>query len=497
MVEPVVPTATSVSLARSASMGMVWVTIALVFAKVLSFLSQIVLGYALSVETYALFGLAMACSSLIAGFQSPSVSKALIQNTDRFEELFPSYSAFAFQFGLLGSIVLVVLAAVFQQLYDMQNLFAVLCVTSLAVPFLAANTTLNAGLGVKLRFRDMNVLEIKRSFLYYSVLICAALLGAEGFTMAIALVCGAFVAHVMLRRHNTVRPRYFDFDRKSFLEIFITLRWVLLAAFLTALAMRSDYLVLGKMLSVEQIGFYSFGFMLMTSLTIPVSAGITQVLLPVFARLQGDMNRLREEVLRFSSAITILGGVICIGILGLGSVLVHLIWGGKWDGAQFVICVLALAMPFRFLATMSGVGLEALGYWRLRNGLLVFEALLLAGCAAVGASVGGMEGAIIGVIAQRILSGFMGFAFLAQKIDQPGGSTALLLLRLYSPFLIASALLFVLSPARHGADTEMAALGMAMIETLGALLVFGGLSYWWNRTFLLTASGLLLSRVRR
>lgn len=494
MVDPVTPVAKTISLARSASMGMVWVTIALAFAKVLSFLSQIVLGYALSVETYALFGLAMSCVSLIAGFQGPSVSKALIQNTDRFEELFPSYSAFAFQFGLVGSLVLVLLAVMFQQFYDMPHLFAVLCVTSLSVPFLASNTTLNAGLSVKLRFRDMNVIEIKRSFLYYAVLICAALLGAEGFTMAIALVSGALLAHVMLRRHNAVRPRYVTLDVKTFFDIFVTLRWVLLAAFLTALAMRSDYFVLGKMLSVEQIGFYSFGFMLMTSLTIPVSAGITQVLLPVFARLQGDMERLREEVLRFSSAITILGSVICLVILGLGAVLVHLIWGGKWDGAQFVICILALAMPFRFLATLSGTGLEALGFWRLRNGLLVFEALLLAGSAALGASLGGLEGAIIGVIGQRILSGFMGFAFLAHKIDQPGGRTALLLLRLYAPFVIAAALLFALSPVRHGAD---AALGLALIETLGAVLVFGGLSCWWNRRFVVTAAGLILSRVRR
>ena len=472
---------------------MVWVTIALAFAKGLSFLSQIVLGYALSVETYALFGLVLSCVSLIAGFQSPSVSKALIQNTDRFEELFPSYSAFAFQFGLVGSFVLVLLAVMFQQIYDMPHLFAVVCVTSLAVPFLASNTTLNAGLSVALRFRDMNLIEIKRSFLYYGVLICAGLLGAEGFTMAIALVSGALVAHVMLRRQNAVRPRYVTVDVKTFVDIFIKLRWVLLTAFLTSLAMRSDYFVLGKMLSVEQIGFYSFGFMLMTSLTIPVSAGITQVLLPVFARLQGDMERLREEVLRFSSAITILGGVICLVILGLGAVLVHLIWGGKWDGAQFVICILALAMPFRFLATLSGTGLEALGFWRLRNGLLVFEAILLVGSAVLGASLSGLEGAIIGVIGQRILSGLMGFALLAHKIDQPGGRTALLLLRLYTPFVIAAVLLFTLSPVRHGADD--AALGLALIETLGAVLVFGVLSCWWNRRFVATAAGLLSQRL--
>lgn len=475
-------------------MGMVWVMITATFSKTLSFFSQIVLGYTLSVETYALFGMATTCVFLIAGFQSPSVSKALIQNTDRFEKLFPSYSAFAFQFGLLGSLVLALLAVVFQRLYDMPYLFAVLCITSLSVPFFASNTTLRASLSVQLRFRDLNVIEIKRTFLYYGVLICAALLGAEVFTMAIALVVSTLAAHFVLRRHCAMQPHYFILNLKTFRDQFVTLRWVLLTAFLTALAMRSDYLVLGKMISVEQLGFYSFGFMLMLSLTSPVSRGIAQVLMPVFARLQGHIDRLREEILRFSAGVAILGGAICLVIFGLGSVLVHLIWGGKWDGAQFVICVLALAMPFRFLAIMSGVALEALGHWRLRNGLLAFEAVLLAACAALGAAIAGLEGASIGVFGQLIVSGFIGFGFLARKINQPGGRTVLLLLRLYAPFVIACTLLFALSPSRHGAD---AALWPAMTETLGALLVFGGLSFWWNRAFLVTSASLILSSMRR
>jgi len=486
--------APDISLARSASMGMVWVTIALVFAKALSFLSQIVLGYALSVETYALFGIAMTCVALIAGFQSPSVSKALIQNRDRFEELFPDYSAFAFQLGCLGSIVLVFLAAVFQHIYEVPNLFAVLVVTSLSVPFIASNTTLNAGLSTKLRFRDLNIIEIKRSFLYYGVLVTAALLGFEGFTMAIALLCGALAAHVMLRRQNTVRPSYTLPDFKTFITLFVTLRWVLLAAFLTALAMRSDFLVLGKVLTLEQIGYYSFGFMLMTSLTIPISTGITQVLLPIFAQLQHETDRMRKEVLRFSAAITILGSFICIVILGMGSVLVHLIWGGKWDGAQFLISVLALAMPFRFLATMSGVGLEALGLWRIRNGLLIFEAALLAASAALGAHLGGLDGAIIGVIGQRIASGLIGFAFLAQCIAQPFGKLAVLMLRLFTPFLASCVLLLILSPERHGLDGLLAA---SIFETLGTLLVFGFLSYWLNKPFMVSAAGLIMSKLTR
>ena len=91
-------------------------------------------------------------------------------------------------------------------------------------------------------------------------------------------------------------------------------------------------------------------------------------------------------------------------------------WNGKWDGAQFLICALSLAMPFRFLATLSATGIEALGCWRVRNGILCFEAILLAGSAVIGALLGGLTGAVIGVIA-AIVSGLVGFLFLEKCLE--------------------------------------------------------------------------------
>lgn len=469
--------------ARTAAAGMLWVSIALVFAKALSFFSQIVLGKLLSVETYALFGIAMASQSLIAGFYNPSVSKALIQNQQQFKELFPSYSAFAFQFGLLGGMLLIVIGLGLQWFYGVPNLLSVLCVTSLAIPLLASNTTLSASLSASLRFRLLNILQIKESFVYYIALISAAILGAEVFTVAIATVIGALCAHMLLSYYANIKPCYFKFKFQSFFGLFKRLRWVLLTPFLTALAMRSEYFIIGKIFSLKQIGYYNFAFMLITSITIPFSAGITQVLLPVFSRLKGHLDLLRAEVIRFSLSIVIMGEIVCIFILGLGPILVHLVWEGKWDGAQFLICALAIAMPFRFLATMSATGFEALGHWRLNNFLLSIEAVTLITFVALGASLAGMDGAIIGVITQRVLSGLMGFIFLSRKIDKVDVEMALALLKLYIPFVASSALLFALSATRHGANSSITSLWLASAETLSALLLFFVLSFSLNSGF--------------
>jgi len=99
---------------------MAWVSIALIFAQALSLLSQIVLGSILPVEAYAVFGLAASALALVAGFQNPGVSKVLIQDHARFQELVPRYSAFAFQFGLIGMIVLIMIGFAFEAIYPAQ-----------------------------------------------------------------------------------------------------------------------------------------------------------------------------------------------------------------------------------------------------------------------------------------------------------------------------------------------------------------------------------------
>ena len=95
------------SYAKTAAIGMVWVSAAIAVAKLLSFISQIILGYLLTVETYAVFGLAAAALSLVAGFQNSSVAKVLIHKGANFDRLFPEYSALAFQLGIVGALILI------------------------------------------------------------------------------------------------------------------------------------------------------------------------------------------------------------------------------------------------------------------------------------------------------------------------------------------------------------------------------------------------------
>lgn len=485
------------SSSRSAASGMAWTSIAVVFSKFLSFFSQIILGYTLAIDSYAVFGISATALSLVAGFQNSGISKALIQKQGQFVELFPTYSAFALYFGVLGSAILIVIGLIFEQIYHVNNLFWVVSITSLTVVIVPVNAVQMAALSVKYRFREINMVEMQRAVLYYLVLIGAALVGAEYFTMAVAGVVGALFHFVLLKSKTPDSPISFKLSFRQFTEIAWNLRLIIFAGLLTALAMRSDILILSKLISIETLGFYTFGFMLVTSVTIPLSAGINQVFLPVFSRLQSNQALLRKEIPRFSAVVVAVGTAMSLLLVGLSSPLINVLWDGKWDPAGIVVTAIAMAMPFRFLSTIAAAGIESYGRWGVRIGLLTFEMVLLLVSAAIGAYFYGLVGAAVGAALQRALSGFAGYYVLSRIISTDTFGLLAFLIRLYVPYAVSVTLLLALNPTRLWGGEISIPLGRACLDTLLSLLIFSIVTLAVNHSVFSSALKILSSRYKR
>lgn len=474
---------------RNAAIGMVWTSAAVIASKLMSFLSQIILGYVLAVESYAVFGIAATAVALVGGFQNSGVSKVLIQKHDQFEKLLPEYSAFGLYFGLLGASILILIGWIFENSYGVAGVFWVIALTSVTVFILPINTIRIAALSIRYRFREINLIEIKRSVIYYLVLIGVALAGAEYFSMAIALVVGTG-AHFILLRSATPETRIsLKLPFRKFIEIAWTLRLVILTAFLVALAMRADFLVLTKLISIEDLGYYAFGFMLVTSVTIPLSAGINQVFLPVFSRLQSDQEVLHREIPRYSTSVVTLGAALSLVLVGLSAPLIHAIWGGKWDPAIVVIAAVATAMPFRFLSTIAAAGLESYGKWGSRIALLTFDTLLLFLGAIIGGFLFGLPGAAISAALQRAVSGLAGYVVLTRTRRPDPLRLVAFFSRLYAPFVMSAGFLFALDPSRFGLGEDAMSLGWATVESLVGLVLFFLLTAVFNYATLTSLVG--------
>ncbi|WP_439814790.1 oligosaccharide flippase family protein [Zavarzinia sp. CC-PAN008] len=478
---------------RIAAKGMAWTAIALALSKVLSFGSQIVLGHLLPVETYAVFALVGTATIFVTVFQNSGVGKALVQGHDRLDQILPDYSAFALWMGLIGVAVFLVVGAIFQHIYAVPDLFWVIALTSVSVPLIAVAVVCSSLLSIRFAYRDINVAEMKRAFAYYALLILVAILGADAFTMAIALTVTSAL-HLWLLAARLKGTRYGVRIRpRRFFAILVQLRWVILSAFLFATAMNGDYLVLGLMLSQEDLGHYYFGFMLVTSATIMLSAGVNQALLPVFSQLREDPAVIQAQFLKISGAILLLCDLLCIGLVGLGPALIHVIWGGKWDPAIVVVISIAAVLPVRLMSNLGAVIFEAKGRWGQRALALSWDAAVIIAFSWAGAHFGGLAGAALAVALQRAMSGLLAFGFSSTLIGLRPLRILVFILRNMGPYAVAVAALIVLAPDRHHQIDSAGDMLRPALETIAAIAAFLAVNGLFNRDLL----AVMVNLVRR
>ncbi|MFW2541544.1 oligosaccharide flippase family protein [Primorskyibacter sp. 2E107] len=478
---------------RTAAHGMAWTALSLIISKGLSFVSQIALGYLLAVETYAVFALLTTALIFVNGFQNSGVGKVLISKHDELEELLPTYSAFALWLGLIGMAIFLVVGLVFEQIYEIRPLFWMIALAGLSLPLKAISTIYIATMSIDYRFRDISLIEVKRSFFYYAVLVGAAALGSEGYTMAVAMAAAGGFAVWLMKRSAPKTKISWRLAPRTFLRMLVELRWVLISAFLMALGMNGDYLVLGDMLSPEELGYYYFGFVVLVNLTTMISVGLNQTLLPLFSKLKHDMPQLRRQYLRIGGATTLLMSLLCIAVIGFGPTMIHLVWGGKWDPSIMVIVTVAVALPIRLMSNLAGVVFESQGAWGWRLTVLLWDASFVVFCAWIGATLGGMNGAAAAVAGQRLFSGLLAFPLAARLIGLSMPRVGGFFARCFTIYLAIVAVLLMIDPWRHVTMHEDAAILLSLTETIVAALVFLAANWMINRE-LVTA---MISLIRR
>ncbi|WP_425102269.1 oligosaccharide flippase family protein [Tropicibacter sp. S64] len=482
---------------RTAAKGMAWTALSLTVSKGLSFASQIALGYLLAVETYAVFAMLTTALIFVNGFQSAGVGKVLISRQDEYDALLPTYSAFALWLGLIGMGIFLVVGLVFNQIYEIRPLFWMIALASLSLPLKAVTTIYMASLSIDLRFRDLGMMEVWRSLFYYAVLVGAAALGAGGYTMAAATTLSMLYLAWLLRRWTPDTRIGWRLTPRTFLRMLVELRWVLASGFLLSLGMNGDYLVLADILSPEELGYYYFGFVLLVNLTTMISVGVNQTLLPIFSNLKADMPQLRRQYLRIGGATTLMMSLLSIGVIGFGPVMIHLVWGGKWDPSILVIVTVAVALPIRLTSNFAGTVFESQGAWGWRMVVLLWDAGFVVVCAWIGGTLGGMNGAALAVAGQRMASGLLSFPLAARLIGISMPRVAGFFARCFGSYLVIVAVLLMIDPWRHVTMHEDTAILLPLLETAVAVLAFLAANWLVNRELVTAMFGLIRNRRKK
>lgn len=218
-----------------------------------------------------------------------------------------------------------------------------------------------------------------------------------------ALVGGGMVNFLfkMVASHTILEPERrdrFRWDPSAAQEIVRFGRWIFVSSILTFFAGRLDSLVLGRLLSMGDLGIYSIAanlarlpYDVMLSLA---AAVMFPLLAESFRRADGSLHK---NMLRMRSLV-LLPTVFASLVLALfGSQLVHLLYDARYHEAGLLVRILGAGAIGAAVSVSSGSALFAIGSSFLNMALEGVRVALLIGCMLLGNHFFGQRGLVIGV----------------------------------------------------------------------------------------------------
>jgi len=211
-------------------------------------------------------------------------------------------------------------------------------------------------------------------------------------------------------------PHHFRIDRAAASEIMAVGRWVLPTTALAFAAGYLDRLVMGRLLSVRDLGIYGIATMIVISVTHIGRTVGTRVLFPVLAETaRTSPNLLQRRLLRARLA-WVVPTTLALWILSAsGDLLIRLLYTPSFHAAGWMLRVLAMGATVAVLNQSSSILWPALGEFRTVTVLTAVQLIALLAALLVGHQIAGATGFVVGCAAAELLIYPVHAVFLARR----------------------------------------------------------------------------------
>jgi O-antigen/teichoic acid export membrane protein len=367
-----------------------------------------VLARLLSPTDYGLAGLAAVYVGLAAIFAQFGIGPALVQRTELTPRIIRAGFTATVLIGMLTTAVVWLTAPYAARLLGNTALTPI--IRGLSFTFVLANPSFVAqGLTERsLAWRRLMWVEVTAFLLGYAF--PALVLAAAGF--GVWAIVGSTLGQNLVRSAVLLKLQPHPKWPRIGPEIRELLRFgsgFTLARTFNYGAGQGDNLVVGRVLGIPALGYYSRAFKLMMILVTYFATVVTKVLFPIMSRLQGQPDRLRSTYLTGAAVLGLVSAPLGALMVVTAPEIVGVILGPKWAPAIVPFQILTAGIMLRNVYLMAYCLDGALGRMRtrtLRDGIYALAVIL---GSLVGARYG-LTGVATGVVLAITLNYFVGAA---------------------------------------------------------------------------------------
>lgn len=452
---------------RKARSGAIWFVLAYGISKLATFATNLVLARLLLPDDFGLFALVSLIIAAIAAINIVGVSAALIARQATDERTVNGAFWLNLTMGGVLSLLQIAVAPVIAYIYHQPLVVALLAVASLTTLIAPLGATHAALLARDLAFKRSVLPQVTLSVLNALFAIGLAFLGAGVWSFVLPALASNMVIVVLNWRLCPWRPAW-RLDRDRWRGLLNFGGALILTQLLTFLNMNLDFMLIGAVLGVYALGFYSFAFNLAFLSISAVNYVVEGVVYPAFSRLRAEPEQLARTFFTVTRWISLGVFPFLLTQAALANDLIPVLFGEKWHASIPVFQCILIYSVFGALASLAGTILRTIERPDIDLKLTLIEALPVFGLILLGLRWGTLGVAVAVAISFSLTSSVMVMIAL-RMMRWPWQS----LLAALAPALVATGLTIpLLVGLRWGLVLLDLPAALRLVLCAGAALVF-------------------------
>jgi PST family polysaccharide transporter len=336
------------------------------FQKIMELLTIIILSRLLQPEEFGLFGLAFAINGLIAVIGSLGIGLFIVYEKD----ISGSLLSFAFWLNIGISIILMLTAlmtaSALSTYFELPGLRPILYLLALSIFFNACGTVHLALLQKNLNFKIIGIIQATITILGSIISIALAIRGWGVYSFVIPVVISSALFSICYWIFQKWRPE-FQLDFKFTRPIINYGKHIFLADANSYIIQNAGYIIIGKYLSLQALGYFKFSFSLAMALVFLFNDLANKLIMPLYIYLKQNSELIKEIVVKIFQYLAVFSIPAFTGLMILARDLIVTVFGEKWMPAVPAFRILCLMGMFVVISRPVPAILNAFGRPDIRS----------------------------------------------------------------------------------------------------------------------------------
>lgn len=274
-------------------------------AQVVSLIVSIILARILMPEEYGVIALVMVFITIANVFVTAGIPSALIQKKDADDLDFSSVFYFNFVLSLVIYLILFFVSPVIADFYESSQLNLIIRILGIRIIVASVNSVQHAYVSRKMIFKKYFLSTFFGTVISAIAGIIMAYTGCGVWALVAQYMINTIVDTIVLFFTISWKPKLM-FSLKRTIKLFKFGWKILVQSLLDALSIQLRSLIVGKVYTKSDLGYYTKGQQFPSLIITNINASISSVLFPAVSNIQNDTLKVKEllrKAIRLSSFI--------------------------------------------------------------------------------------------------------------------------------------------------------------------------------------------------